>query len=115
MKERVRFAVGAASMVLAACCLMGALFTAWLRCAAGAVTQAAGWAVMQQLDLKEQPWAAGTGLQAAGTGLQAGGTPHRVTLAVEPGSLRGNEGLLDQAALGAPPGTEIEQPGDKSQ
>ena len=107
MKERVRFAVGAASMVLAACCLMGALFTAWLRCAAGAVTQAAGW-VMQQLDLKEQPW-------AAGTGLQAGGTPHRVTLAVEPGSLRGNEGLLDQAALGAPPGTEIEQPGDKSQ
>ena len=44
MKERVRFAVGAASMVLAACCLMGALFTAWLRCAAGAVTQAAGWA-----------------------------------------------------------------------
>lgn len=42
MKERVRFAVGAASMVLAACCLMGALFTAWLRCAAGAVTQAAG-------------------------------------------------------------------------
>ena len=43
MKERVRFAVGAASMVLAACCLMGALFTAWLRCAAGAVTQAAGW------------------------------------------------------------------------
>lgn len=100
MKERVRFAVGAASMVLAACCLMGALFTAWLRCAAGAV--------MQQLDLKEQPW-------AAGTGLQAGGTPHRVTLAVEPGSLRGNEGLLDQAALGAPPGTEIEQPGDKSQ
>ena len=37
MKERVRFAVGAASMVLAACCLMGALFTAWLRCAAGAV------------------------------------------------------------------------------
>ena len=40
MKERVRFAVGAASMVLAACCLMGALFTAWLRCAAGAVTQA---------------------------------------------------------------------------
>ena len=91
MKERVRFAVGAASMVLAACCLMGALFTAWLRCAAGAVTQ------------------------AAGTGLQAGGTPHRVTLAVEPGSLRGNEGLLDQAALGAPPGTEIEQPGDKSQ
>ena len=49
MKERVRFAVGAASMVLAACCLMGALFTAWLRCAAGAVTQAAGWAVMQQL------------------------------------------------------------------
>ena len=102
MKERVRFAVGAASMVLAACCLMGALFTAW------AVTQAAGWAVMQQLDLKEQPW-------AAGTGLQAGGTPHRVTLAVEPGSLRGNEGLLDQAALGAPPGTEIEQPGDKSQ
>lgn len=71
MKERVRFAVGAASMVLAACCLMGALFTAWLRCAAGAVTQAAGWAVMQQLDLKEQPW-------AAGTGLQAGGTPHRV-------------------------------------
>lgn len=101
MKERVRFAVGAASMVLAACCLMGALFTAWLRCAAGAVTQAAGWAVMQQLDLKEQPW--------------AGGTPHRVTLAVEPGSLRGNEGLLDQAALGAPPGTEIEQPGDKSQ
>ena len=66
------------------------------------------WAVMQQLDLKEQPW-------AAGTGLQAGGTPHRVTLAVEPGSLRGNEGLLDQAALGAPPGTEIEQPGDKSQ
>ena len=42
-------------MVLAACCLMGALFTAWLRCAAGAVTQAAGWAVMQQLDLKEQP------------------------------------------------------------
>lgn len=34
MKERVRFAVGAASMVLAACCLMGALFTAWLRCAA---------------------------------------------------------------------------------
>ena len=107
MKERVRFAVGAASMVLAACCLMGALFTAWLRCAA-AVTQAAGWAVMQQLDLKEQPW-------VAGTGLQAGGTPHRVTLAVEPGSLRGNEGLLDQAALGAPPGTEIEQPGDKSQ
>ena len=104
MKERVRFAVGAASMVLAACCLMGALFTAWLRCAAGAVTQVAGWAVMQQLDLK-----------AAGTGLQAGGTPHRVTLAVEPGSLRGNEGLLDQAALGAPPGTEIEQPGDKSQ
>ena len=101
MKERVRFAVGAASMVLAACCLMGALFTAWLRCAAGAVTQAAGWAVMQQLDLKEQPWAAGT--------------PHRVTLTVEPGSLRGNEGLLDQAALGAPPGTEIEQPGDKSQ
>ena len=101
MKERVRFAVGAASMVLAACCLMGALFTAWLRCAAGAVTQVAGWAVMQQLDLKEQPW--------------AGGTPHRVTLAVEPGSLRGNEGLLDQAALGAPPGTEIEQPGDKSQ
>ena len=101
MKERVRFAVGAASMVLAACCLMGALFTAWLRCAAGAVTQAAGWAVVQQLDLKEQPW--------------AGGTPHRVTLAVEPGSLRGNEGLLDQAALGAPPGTEIEQPGDKSQ
>lgn len=101
MKERVHFAVGAASMVLAACCLMGALFTAWLRCAAGAVTQAAGWAVMQQLDLKEQPW--------------AGGTPHRVTLAVEPGSLRGNEGLLDQAALGAPPGTEIEQPGDKSQ
>lgn len=101
MKERVRFAVGAASMVLAACCLMGALFTAWLRCTAGAVTQAAGWAVMQQLDLKEQPWAAGT--------------PHRVTLAVEPGSLRGNEGLLDQAALGAPPGTEIEQPGDKSQ
>ena len=100
MKERVRFAVGAASMVLAACCLMGALLTAWLRCA--------GWAVMQQLDLKEQPW-------AAGTGLQAGGTPHRVTLAVEPGSLRGNEGLLDQAALGAPPGTEIEQPGDKSQ
>ena len=98
MKERVRFAVGAASMVLAACCLMGALFTAWLRCAAGAVTQAAGWAVMQQLDLKEQPWAAGTGLQAVG-----------------PGSLRGNEGLLDQAALGAPPGTEIEQPGDKSQ
>ena len=95
MKERVRFAVGAASMVLAACCLMGALFTAWLRCAAGAVTQAAGWAVMQQLDLKEQPWVAGTGL--------------------EPGSLRGNEGLLDQAALGAPPGTEIEQPGDKSQ
>ena len=82
MKERVRFAVGAASMVLAACCLMGALFTAWLRCAAGAVTQAAGWAVVQQLDLKEQPW-------AAGTGLQAGGTPHRVTLAVEPGSLRG--------------------------
>jgi len=64
--------------------------------------------VMQQLVLKEQPW-------AAGTGLQAGGTPHRVTLAVEPGSLRGNEGLLDQAALGAPPGTEIEQPGDKSQ
>ena len=63
MKERVRFAVGAASMVLAACCLMGALFTAWLRCAAGAVTQAAGWAVMQQLDLKEQPWAAGTGLR----------------------------------------------------
>ena len=63
---------------------------------------------VQQLDLKEQPW-------AAGTGLQAGGTPHRVTLAVEPGSLRGNEGLLDQAALGAPPGTEIEQPGDKSQ
>lgn len=63
MKERVRFAVGAASMVLAACCLMGALFTAWLRCAAGAVTQAAGWAVVQQLDLKEQPWAAGTGLQ----------------------------------------------------
>ena len=108
MKERVRFAVGAASRVLAACCLMGALFTAWLRCAAGAVTQAAGWAVMQQLDLKEQPW-------AAGTGLQAGGTPHWVTLAVEPGSLRGNEGLLDQAALGAPPGTEIEQPGDKSQ
>ena len=52
MKERVRFAVGAASMVLAACCLMGALFTAWLRCAAGAVTQAAGWAVMQQLDLR---------------------------------------------------------------
>lgn len=38
MKERVRFAVGAASMVLAACCLMGALFTAWLRCTAGAVT-----------------------------------------------------------------------------
>ena len=101
MKERVRFAVGAASMVLAACCLMGALFTAWLRCAAGAVAPAAGWAAMQQLDLKEQPW--------------AGGTPHRVTLAVEPGSLRGNEGLLDQAALGAPPGTEIEQPGDKSQ
>ena len=32
MKERVRFAVGAASMVSAACCLMGALFTAWLRC-----------------------------------------------------------------------------------
>ena len=63
---------------------------------------------MQQLDLKEQPW-------AAGTGLQAGGTPHRVTLAVEPGSLRGNEELLDQAALGAPPGTEIEQPGDKGQ
>ena len=54
MKERVRFAVGAASMVLAACCLMGALFTAWLRCAAGAVTQAAGWAVMQQLDLKDE-------------------------------------------------------------
>ena len=108
MKERVRFAVGAASMVLAACCLMGALFTAWLRCAAGAVAQAAGWAAMQQLDLKEQPW-------AAGTGLQAGGTPHRVTLAVEPGSLRDNEGLLDQAALGAPPGTEIEQLGDKSQ
>lgn len=106
MKERVRFAVGAASMVLAACCLMGALFTVWLRCAAGAVTQAAGWAVMQQLDLKEQPW-------AASTGLQAGGTPHRVTL--EPGSLRGNEELLDQAALGAPPGAEIEQPGDKSQ
>ena len=105
MKERVRFAVGAASMVLAACCLMGALFTAWLRCAAGAVTQAAGWAVMQQLDLKEQPC----------TGLQASGTPHRVTLAVEPGSLRGNEGLLDQAALGAPPGTEIKRPGDKSQ
>ena len=100
MKERVRFAVGAASMVLVACCLMGALFTAWLRCAAGAVTQ--------QLDLKEQPW-------AVGTGLQAGGTPHRVTLEVEPGSLRGNEELLDQAALGAPPGTEIEQPGDKSQ
>ena len=70
--------------------------------------QAAGWAVMQQLDLKEQPW-------AAGTGLQAGGTPHRVTLEVEPGSLRGNEELLDQAALGAPPGTEIEQPGDKNQ
>ena len=60
------------------------------------VTQVAGWAVMQQLDLKEQPW-------AAGTGLQAGGTPYRVTLAVEPGSLRGNEGLLDQAALGARP------------
>lgn len=52
MKERVRFAVGAASMVLAACCLMGALFTAWLRCAVGAVTQAAGWAVMQQLDFE---------------------------------------------------------------
>ena len=108
MKERVRFAVGAASMVLAACCLMGALLTAWLRCAAGAVTQAAGWAVMQQLDLKEQP-------RVTGAGLQASGTPHRAALAAEPGSLQGDEGLLDQAALGAPPGTEIEQPGDKSQ
>ena len=35
MKERVRFAVGAASMVLAACCLMGALFTASLRSRGG--------------------------------------------------------------------------------
>lgn len=44
MKERVRFAVGAASMVLAACCLMGALFTAWLRCAAGFEgTTVGGW------------------------------------------------------------------------
>ena len=45
MKERVRFAVGAASMVLAACCLMGALFTAWLRCAAvgGWYRPAGGW------------------------------------------------------------------------
>ena len=90
MKERVRFAVGAASMVLAACCLMGALFTAWLRCAAGAVTQAAGWAVMQQLDLKEQPW-------AAGTGLQAGGTPHRGTLA---GQLTGQWGTAGSGCLG---------------
>ena len=66
MKERVRFAVGAASMVLAACCLMGALFTAWLRCAAGAVTQAAGWAVMQQLDLKEPGNAGGGAGQLTG-------------------------------------------------
>ena len=74
MKERVRFAVGAASMVLAACCLMGALFTAWLRCAAGAVTQAAGWAVMQQLDLKEQPggWYAAPGNAGGGAGQLTG-------------------------------------------
>lgn len=49
MEERVHFAVGAASMILAACCLVGALLTAWLRCAARAMTQAAGWAVVQQL------------------------------------------------------------------
>ena len=81
MKERVRFAVGAASMVLAACCLMGALFTAWLRCAAGAVTQAAGWAVVQQLDLKEQPcgwyrpaggWYAAPGNAGGGAGQLTG-------------------------------------------
>ena len=106
MKERVHFAVGAASMILAACCLVGALLTAWLRCAAGAVTQAAGWAVMQQLD--EQPL-------GAGSGLQAGGTLYRVTQAAEPGSRQGAGGLPDQTALGTPPGTAAEQPGDKSQ
>ena len=50
MKERVRFAVGAASMEMAACSLMGALFSACLRCAAGAVTKSAGWAVKKQLE-----------------------------------------------------------------
>ena len=106
MKERVHFAVGAASMILAACCLMGALLTAWLRCAAGAVTQAAGWAVMQQLD--EQPL-------GAGNGLQVDGTLYRVTQAAEPGSTQGSGGLPDQTALGAPPGATAEQPGDRSQ
>ncbi len=106
MKERVHFAVGAASMILAACCLMGALLTAWLRCAAGAVTQAAGWAVMQQLD--EQPL-------GAGGGLQAGGALYWVTQAAEQGGPQGSGGLPDQTALGAPPGATAEQPGDKSQ
>lgn len=106
MKERVHFAVGAASMILAACCLVGALLTAWLRCAAGVVTQAAGWVVMQQLD--EQPL-------GAGSGLQAGGALYRVTQAAEQGGLQGSGGLPDQAALGAPPGVTAEQPGDESQ
>ncbi len=106
MKERVHFAVGAASMILAACCLVGALLTAWLRCAAGAVTQAAGWAVMQQLD--EQTL-------GAGSSMQAGGALYRVTRAAEPGSTQGAGGLPDQTALGAPPGAAAEQPGDKSQ
>lgn len=106
MKERVRFAVGAASMVLAACCLMGALLTAWLRCAAGTVTQAVGWAVMQQLD--EQPL-------GAGGGLQVGGTIYRATLAVEQSGHQDSGGLPAQTALGTPPGATAEQPGDKSQ
>ena len=106
MKERVHFAVGAASMILAACCLVGALLTAWLRCVAGAVTQAAGWAVMQQLD--EQPL-------GAGSGLQAGGALYRVMQVEELGNTQGTGGLPDQVALGAPPGAMAEQPGDKSQ
>lgn len=108
MEERVHFAVGAASMILAACCLVGALLTAWLRCAARAMTQAAGWAVVQQLDVQEQP-------QTAGSSWQAGGALYRAALAAEPGSTQGAGGLPDEAAAGAPPGAAAEQPGEESQ
>lgn len=99
MKEQVRFAVGAAAMVLAACCLMGAVLTAWLRCAAGAVAQAVGWVVMQ-------PWEERS--QQMTTGQVSAENTSRSPRAERSGSRIQAGNAVDRAEPEPPPGTEQE-------
>lgn len=93
MKEQVKFAVGAVAALLAACCLMGALLTAWLRGASGVVAQAAAWAVLETPDALPE-------VRTATAPAQQDTRP----LSAAPGSRLCAEGFLRRPGRAAPPG-----------